>query len=253
MLVSPVQALLSLLCLSLLRFDASAQAVVLLEKNAMSKTSAAVMNVATAAYPISFVEHILAGLMDKYYLSSIDIGRMTIQWTVSPSQMQVNLLLNLLSHLLALESLVASAADAGNIGSLGCHQLSSESTCRPGPSRSPVLEPLGVSAANAGNVGSLGCLPPCKQAAPLLSCENRPNGSYRLVVILEWLKSRPARVLEMFHARLNPSSSPLPSPPLSEEFLFSVLQELLHRMTGNVLPCRFLFLSWLGKLSCCFV
>ena len=104
--VSSAQDLLSLLRLSLLRFDASVRAVVFLEKNVMSKTSAAVMNVAMAAYPLSFVEHILAGLMDKYFLSSIDIGGMTIQWTVSPSQMQVNLLLNLLSHLLALESML---------------------------------------------------------------------------------------------------------------------------------------------------
>ena len=238
MLVSPAQVLLSLLCLSLLRFDASAQAVVLLEKNAMSKTSATVTNVAMAAYPLSFVEDTLACLMGKFCRCSIDIGGMAIQWTVSPSQRQV-------SHLLALESLVASAADAGNIGSLGCHQLSSESTCRPGPSRSLVLKPLGVPAADAGSIGTLGCPPPCKQTAPLLSCGILPNGSSRLVVILAWLMCRPARVLGLFHSRLIPSSSPLP-----EEFLFSVLQELLQRMTGNVLLFRFLFLSWLGKLSC---
>ena len=104
--VSSAQDLLSLLRLSLLRFDASAQAVVLLERNAMSKTSAAVMNVAMAAYLPSFVEHILASLMDKYFPCSIDIGGMTIQWTVSPSQRQVNLVRNLLSHLLALESML---------------------------------------------------------------------------------------------------------------------------------------------------
>ena len=189
----------------LLRFGASARTVVLSEKNARSKTSAPVMSVEMAVCPPSFVEGTQTCLMDRSCPCSIDIGWMTSQRTVSPSQRQVRL-----NQYLFRQST--------------SQQSSSKRSSSQSPSRRPVLESLVVFAVDAGSFDSLGCPPPSQravslgqQAAPLLSCGNHSNGTSLAIVKLACLVCQSAGVLRsigLIHAC---------SPSLSEKSLCFVL------------------------------